>query len=82
MGDDAVREVEITIPDDDYDITVRVGAARIKRELRNVEERHPEEYALNGPDGLNLSRFATVDVEPTGEKWRDLARTLSGEVPD
>lgn len=73
MTDDhGVSTLTVQIPADGYDISVEVHAEAIKRELARHEENPTQEYVEDGPRVLDLSRFATVDAEPTDEKWSEL----------
>ena len=64
--------LSVSLPIDGYEVEVDILAGSIERALRRAEREGTEEYAMHGPNTLDLSKFATVHADPTDEKWKEL----------
>lgn len=67
---------------DGYDVEVEIGVGVIKREIEKMEVNNVERINKNGTAFMerNLNYFTPVKVEPTDEKWEELADRQFGEV--
>lgn len=57
---------------DGYHVEVTIGADAIERRLRQAETDPSEEYVLEGPATLDLSKYAKVRAKPTDATWEKL----------
>lgn len=65
--------VQLSFDMDGYNVDIHVNIAGLKREIERLEHVEKQEMAKNGPQSFNLSRFARVSIDPTNEKWMELA---------
>lgn len=65
--------IEPDLDIDGYEVTVTIQEDAIEGKLEWAEENRTEEINWDGLSFLDLSRFATVEAEPTDEKWKELA---------
>lgn len=78
-GDDA----EISFHVDGYDVSISVNESHVGRLLERAEDGNIERINKDGPAialqemGL-LSSVTTIEIEPTHDKWEDLADSQFG----
>lgn len=66
--------IEVSVPVEGYDVTVSIHPGAIRRELEQAEQ--CRDFQLDGPQTLDLSRFAQVEAEPSADKWTELSKAL------
>lgn len=73
-----IDHVSLDLNIEGYDATATIHATALKEYIRRHEVL--EEVQLNGFGGWDFSRFVSVEVDPTEEKWAELAdRSLNTE---
>lgn len=65
--------ISVKIPHEGYEIEVKVGVSSIIGAIERAEEQGDDQFLLHGPEGMPLSKYATVAAEPTDDKWKELA---------
>lgn len=73
MSNDGIERFSIELPIDGYETRVHINVASLKRRLDRLEEKEVKEINRNGLNQFNLSKFATIGVEPEPSKWMELA---------
>lgn len=64
-----------------YDVEVEICTDCIEKHIGKLERDKAERINMDGTDFMAryLSKFAQVKVEPTDEKWKELADKQFGE---
>lgn len=66
-------QVTVGLDFDGYDVDVEIHATALERAIRRVEQNQAVEINENGFRNIDLSKFVTIRVDPTREKWDELA---------
>lgn len=64
-----------------YDVEVEICTDCIERHIGKMERENPERINMDGTSFMarRLSKFAQVNIDPTDEKWEELADRQFGE---
>lgn len=69
----ADERVTVGLDVDGYDVEVDIPIDKIRRQIERQEERDYKAINKRGPSVFDCSKYVTVSIEPTWEKWGELA---------